>query len=121
MTLEALSSIGGRQVQSCPRPLEMTRQSELTPAPFSGQGNIQVLANLACCELQNFAVAWHAGHLLLRTVHVNGVVAALAQELTAVTLQVPDKLQPLHAAPRRNGSRMTSWPHKSSSASSRLA
>src|ERR1035438_540969 len=121
MTSEALSGKGVRQVQFCPRPLEMTRQSELTPAPSSGQRNIQVLANLACCELQNFAVAWHAGHLLFRTVHVNGVVAALAQELTAVTLQVPDKLQPFHAVPRSSGSRMTSWPRKSSSASSRLA
>ena len=101
--------------------LDSEYEQGLRRAPFSRQGNLQVLADLACGELQDFAMARYAGHLLLRTVHVNGMVTALAQELAAVTLQVPDERQPLHAAPRSNGSRMTSWPCKSSSASSRLA
>ena len=121
MTSEALSGKGGQKVEFRPRPLEVEAQCRLMPAPSSGQGNFKILADLACCELQDFAVARHAGHLLLWTVHVDGVIAALTQELAAVTLQVPDQLEPLHAAPRSNGSRMTSWPRKSSSASSRLA
>src|ERR1039458_7557683 len=121
MTSRAFSDKHGRKVQSRPGPSKEGHQCGLTSAPSSGQGNFQVLADLACCELQDFAMARHTGHLLLRTVHVDGMVAALSQELAAMMFQVPNKFEPLHVAPRSSGSRMTSWPRKSSSASSRLA
>src|SRR5436309_1457269 len=83
--------------------------------------NVQVFANLPGGEFQYLVVARHRRNFSLRAIHVDGMVAALAQKLAAMTFQMPDEVPPLHAAPSNNGSRITSCPRNSSSANSRLA
>jgi hypothetical protein len=47
--------------------------------------HFQVLANLPGDELNDLPVAWNRRNFFRRTIHVNGVIAALTQKLAAVT------------------------------------
>ena len=54
-------------------------------------------------------------------IHVDGMVAAFAQELSAMLFKMSDQIAPLHAAVIASGSRRTSAPCNDSSAKSRFA
>ena len=63
----------------------------------------------------------NCGNFFLTAVDVDGVVAALAEELASMSFQMSYEINPLHAGVYASDSRMTSCPRKSSSANSRLA
>src|SRR5437588_10547454 len=59
--------------------------------------------------------------LVVRRVDVDAVLTPVAQQIAAVRLQVADQGLPLHGADNSKGSRVTGWPPRDFSASSRLA
>jgi hypothetical protein len=43
----------------------------------------------------------HSGNFFGSSIHIDGVIAALAQKFTPVTLQMSNKVNPLHDLPPR--------------------
>src|SRR5213075_1286873 len=81
--------------------------------------NVQVLTDLLREKIDDLAMARNRGRLLRATIDVNGVIAAFAQEFTAVVFKMSNQVTPLH--PVASGSRRTSAPRNDSSANSRFA
>lgn len=86
-----------------------------------GCRNTEITTDFANKEFIDFAVPGNCGHLRVRDVHVDRMVAALSQEFAVVIKQVPNQLSAFHGVDISNGSRETSWPAMDRSASSRLA
>ena len=60
--------------------------------------DVEVAADLPREEVVDLAVPWHRGRLAGHRIDVDGMAAALAQEATAMRLQMPDQLDALHRA-----------------------
>jgi hypothetical protein len=86
-----------------------------------GLRSVQIPADLAREEPIDLAVPGNRAHLPCLAIDIDAVVAALAEKLTAVRLEVSDQIPPLHAAGIRRGSRTISPPPSSSATRARLA
>jgi len=97
----------------------------LEPVAFGNfglrNGYVEVFADFAGRELEDLSMAGDGADLALGAVDIDRVIAAFAEKLAAVTLQVANQVAALHAADSANGSRITSSFERDSSASWRLA
>lgn len=82
--------------------------------------HLEVSADLPGEKLVDFAVAGKGRRLVCVRIHVDGVIGAFTKQAAAVSLEVTNKIDALHAVSRR-GSRITPSPAESWRASVRLA
>lgn len=73
-------------------------------------GRLEIIADFSDEEIVYFTVPWNRGRSARLAIHVHRVVASLMQELAPVVFQMPDPIDPFHAAGRISVSRMTSAP-----------
>src|ERR1700683_3213333 len=72
--------------------------------------NLEVITDFPGQKIVHFAMPRNCGGSPRLWVDVDGVVAALAEKLAAMPLQMPDEIDAFQAAGRVRGSRMTSAP-----------
>lgn len=66
--------------------------------PESGSGDAQLFADPGGRVIRDLAVPWHGGSPIVGRVLPDGVIAALANESTAVPAQMRQQFTPFHEA-----------------------
>jgi hypothetical protein len=59
---------------------------------------LEITADLSGEKVVDLSMAWNSGSSIRRAVHVYGVLSTFPEKLTAMLLEVPDQIAPLHAA-----------------------